>query len=329
MSQARSFLRRQFIEDHNYDPQQVEFLASDMSTRQYYRLYHPKRVLMDAPYPENPQQFITVADYLRTCGLRSPLILGHQLQQGFVWLEDFGDHTFSKVLCQNPEQEEELYSLAVAVLKHLHRQSTVQPYFIGNYTSHTLLEEATLFMDWYWPTLYPQTTYLTARKQFVEAWQSVLDALPTLPQSLVLRDYHIDNLMLISNQTGLPQCGLLDFQDAVWGSVVYDFISLLQDARRTVNAPLQEKLWRIFLQDVPPHQHETYKAVAFVLGTTRHAKVMGVFIRYALRQGKTNYLIHLPRLWQYLEDNLRHPLLKPVCDWFDHYLPPEKRRISL
>ena len=119
----------------------------------------------------------------------------------------------------------------------------------------------------------------------------------------------------------LQQCGLLDFQDAVWGPVVYDFISLIEDARRNVNVDLQHALWQVFLKDVPLQQQGLYRTVAAVLGASRHVKVIGVFTRYALKQGEKNYLCHLPRLWGYLRIAFQHPVLEPIYDWFQIHLP--------
>ncbi len=327
MSYPRSLLRHQYITQNNYLPEKVVFLASDMSARQYYRLSYPQRVLMDAPFPENPAQFIAVAHYLQDQGLRTPQVFDHHLEHGFVWLEDFGDHTFSRVLKQNPEREHELYHMAVHVLKHLHQKAQIQPDFMEPYTVNHLLTEVTIFIDWYWPTVHTQKQHKEAKLNFLSAWQEALKSLPILPESVVLRDYHVDNLMLVPGQTILEQCGLLDFQDALWGSVTYDFISLLEDARRDVSPSLQQTLWQVFLADIPTAHHQDYYLAATLLGAARHTKVIGVFTRYALRQGRADYLCHLPRLWSYLKTSLQHPTLQPVLDWFNHYLPLKNQGI--
>ena len=105
MTASRAIKRHQFLETHSLEPTQLAFLASDMSLRRYYRLSSARRVLMDAPFPENPKQFISIARYLQECGLRAPSILEHCLDNGFVLLEDFGDHTFTAILKNAPEKE--------------------------------------------------------------------------------------------------------------------------------------------------------------------------------------------------------------------------------
>ncbi|RZI47056.1 aminoglycoside phosphotransferase family protein [Candidatus Finniella inopinata] len=322
ISPSRTALRHQFLRNNDYQPEQLEFLANDMSLRQYFRLPQSQRILMDAPSPENPAQFIAIAHHLKELGLRTPGILGHHIEEGFVLLEDFGDQTFSKILEDSPQREASLYKEAVRVLKYLHQNGLEKPAFIADYCLEKLLTEVQVFMDWYWPAVETQTTYEIAKQDFLGAWRTVFSNLPDLPHRLVLRDYHVDNLMwLPAANAPLQQCGLLDFQDAVWGPVVYDFISLVEDARRDVSLNLQKSLWEIFLEEVPSAQQSDYRTAAAILGAGRHVKVIGVFTRYALRQGKPKYLCHLPRLWNYLKDSLQKPSLKPVHDWFEAYLP--------
>ena len=207
MSHSRAALRQELLNHHDYQSEHLEFLAKDMSLRQYFRLHQPKRILMDAPAPENPAQFIAVAQYLQEKGLRTPLILDHHLEDGFVWLEDFGDQTFSKILSQTPERETDLYKAAARVLKHLHHQAFEKPSFIENYTLSKLLAEVEVFMDWYWPTVQNQADYQKAKESFLAAWRTVFLNLPAIPNSLVLRDYHVDNLMWLSANIPLQQSG--------------------------------------------------------------------------------------------------------------------------
>jgi len=321
MSTARSIQRGQFLEAHFCEPVQLAFLASDMSLRQYYRLKDPRRVLMDAPSPENPKQFIQVAEYLQGCGLRAPSILGHCLENGFVLLEDFGDHTFTAILKQSPERERELYQTSIAVLKHLHKNAVEQPGFIPPYTTHKLLAETEVFIDWYWKVVKGCDPGTSLKQDFLNRWEKAFEAVPVMPQTLVLRDYHVDNLMIVDDQKGIQGCGLLDFQDALWGPCVYDVFSLLEDARRDITPSVAKEMWDYFLEDVPVVEHKNYRTTASILGAGRHTKVIGVFTRYAVRQGKKDYLCHLPRLWKYLEVSFRAPELEEVKAWFDDHLP--------
>ena len=321
MSIQRTTQREQFLKTHSFDSKHLVFLANDMSLRQYYRLTSPKRVLMDAPKPENPKQFIEIARYLQQCGLRAPSILEHCLENGFVLLEDFGDHTFTAILKQSPEKEKELYKTSITVLKHLHAHALEKPDFIPLYSADKLLAETEVFIDWYWKAIFKETPSPVIKNEFQSLWKKAFENCPKTQQSLVLRDFHVDNLMIIDEEADIEGCGLLDFQDALWGSVTYDVISLLEDARRDITPWIVKEMWEYFLDAVPQSQHENYKTAATILGAGRHVKVIGVFTRYAIRQGKKDYLCHLPRLWRYLEKALSITELQDIRKWFDQYFP--------
>lgn len=327
MTASRAIKRDQFLQNHSLEPSQLAFLASDMSLRQYYRLRAPKRVLMDAPSPENPKQFIQVAEYLQHCGLRAPSILEHCLENGFVLLEDFGDHTFTKILKKKPEKEEELYHTSISVLKHLHQHALKKPKFIPLYSLEKLLMETEVFIDWYWKAVTGEDPKPLLKQSFQNQWKKAFESCPSTPQSLVLRDFHVDNLMIIEGEEGIKGCGLLDFQDALWGSVVYDVMSLLEDARRDITSTITEEMWQYFLEDIPICQQQDYKTAATILGAGRHTKIIGVFTRYAMRQGRKDYLCHLPRLWKYLEKCFVIPELQDVKNWFDCHLPIHQQKI--
>ena len=317
----RSARRQNFIQRH-YPNHPCTFLAGDASPRQYYRLGTPpdSLVVMDAPLTEKPEQFVRIAELLRQHGLCAPAILHADLNDGFLIISDFGDATYSKSL--TPENTGNLYTLAIDTLIALHQRLTDQPEWLDEYTQAELLREALLFMDWYYPQYNNNKAASDAvREEFVDAWQAAFVTTLGGPCSLVLRDYHVDNLMILPNQTGINQCGLLDFQDALWGSVTYDIVSLLEDARCDVDAQLASQLWHRYGSVFPQHDLEELKRIGTILSAARHTKIIGIFTRLAVRDGKNHYLQHLPRLWRLLANCLQHPDLKGVKAWFDCYQP--------
>lgn len=303
--------------------------AKDMSNRQYYRLQVGTQsfVIMDAPFPEKPTQFVLLADYLTKQGVRAPKILGFDEENGFVLLEDFGDKTFTRVIEAATEKsdaiketiEKRLYHTATQILQSL--KDCPRPMVIEEYTTAKLLAEVEVFIDWYWPYAKGVQAPAIAKKPFMELWEDLFDALPRTPKTVVLRDFHVDNLMIIEKPLSVKTCGVLDFQDAVWGSVVYDFVSLLEDARRDVSPDVVHQCSQQFLASYPKEQHEALEITAKVLGAGRHVKVIGVFTRYAIRQNNDSKCVHLPRLWSYLEQHFKDPLFAPISRWFAEYFP--------
>jgi aminoglycoside/choline kinase family phosphotransferase len=318
----RSSLQKTFLHNCNLNPYTLGFLAGDASFRKYYRLKTSdvSYVLMDAPPPENPTQFCQVATYLRSLGFSAPQIIAHDLDSGFVLLQDFGDKTYTKLL-QEGYAEKDLYELATDILISLHTKSKERPSFIPFYTIDKLLEEASLVIDWYVPQI-PSLPPLSQeeRLSYITLWKKAFEKTLNIPQSLVLRDYHVDNLMILENQKlppSLSTCGLLDFQDALWGPIVYDLVSLLEDARRDVSPDLRNALWKRYLNAFPSLNPNHLIEAGTILSAGRHAKIIGIFTRLAVRDQKPHYLPHIPRVWRLLEDCLIHPSLQELKDWFD------------
>lgn len=304
-----------YVLSQGFNHDDLVFLAKDMSTRQYYRLKGQGLLVMDAPPPEPLQAYIDVAEYLYDLGLRAPRIHHVDGETGLALIEDFGNQTYTQVFKQSPSRIPALYERAMDVLIALHSRAQEKPDFIKTYDTPTLLKEAEVFVDWYYPYVTGQLCPASTKQAYRDAWIQALGALAPTPSTLVLRDYHVDNLMDVAGE-GMQACGLLDFQDALWGSVVYDVVSLLEDARIDMDASLRKALWARFTSHLSPLEKQAYEAAYAVLGVCRHFKVLGVFTRYALRAGNNSKLIHLPRLWQYIESNINHPALAEVNAWY-------------
>jgi aminoglycoside/choline kinase family phosphotransferase len=297
-------------------------LAGDASFRRYYRLAGNRgtAVLMDAPPPqEDIGPFVAVAGLLRELGLSAPEVLAEDRAKGFLLLEDFGDDTYTRLLARGAD-EPALYRLAVDTLVALQRAAEprgtpeLPPYDIER-----LLGEAALFVDWYRPLAGE------LHEEYLALWRALLPDAVVAPPTLVLRDYHIDNLMLLPNRSGVRSCGLLDFQDAVTGQPSYDLVSLLEDARRDIPGPLRQAMTERYLAAFPGLDRQAFLRSAAILSAQRNCKILGIFTRLWRRDGKRQYLAHIPRVWRLLEADLRHPALTSIARWLDRHLPPETR----
>jgi aminoglycoside/choline kinase family phosphotransferase len=157
----------------------------------------------------------------------------------------------------------------------------------------------------------------------------VFDGLERQPVGWVLRDFHSPNLIWLPERGGIRRVGLLDFQDAQRGSAAYDLVSLLQDARVDVAEALEKTLLAHYCEAVrrhQPHFDEAEFIFAYnALGAQRSTKILGIFVRLAHRDGKQQYLAHLPRIWGYLQRNLRHVTLAPLAAWYEKHFPMSVR----
>ncbi len=298
-------------------------LAADASFRRYYRVGGNGRsaVLMDAPPPqEDVGPYVAVAALLRDLGLSAPEVLAQDREEGFLLLEDFGDDTYTRLL-ERGADEPSLYALAVDTLVALQRAAELHGIReLPPYDTERLLAEAALLVDWYRP-LAPEL-----REEYLGLWRELLPSAAVSPPTLVLRDYHVDNLMLLPDRPGVRGCGLLDFQDAVTGPPSYDLVSLLEDARRDVSAPLREAMTERYLAASPTLDRSAFLRSAAILSAQRNCKILGIFTRLWKRDGKPQYLAHIPRVWRLLEEDLQHPVLLPIARWLERCLPPDSRR---
>ena len=324
----RARLIEAFLTAAGWGTAQRRLLAADASFRRYERLTRDREtaVLMDAPPPhENVAAFNRVARQLLDLGLSAPRPVAVDEAAGLMLLEDLGDQTFTRALAGGTG-EAHLYPLAVDVLIALHRAWQPNPAAaLPAYDETRLLDETLLLPDWALPALRGTATAADARDSYIEAWHSVLPRTRTGPDCLVLRDYHVDNLMLLDGRDSIAACGLLDFQDAVIGPRAYDLVSLLEDARRDIAPALAAAMLERYLAAFPDLDREAFLDSYAVLGAQRAAKIIGIFTRLDRRDGKPLYLRHIPRVWRLLQAGLAKPVLAPVRTWFDQYVPMAER----
>ncbi len=315
---TRDELLEEFLTKNNWGTAKRELLAHDASFRWYDRLTKGSEtcVLMNAPKPENPSVFVFIDKILRQYGINAPKIYAEDLENGFLLLEDFGDNTFTRLIAKG-YNEKSLYKSAIDELIKLQKRSRINP-GIKEYDQDLMLFEASLLTDWFIPYVVGKNLSTEDKEQFEQIWIDLIRQIHQVSNTLVLLDYHVDNLMIDKNN----RCGVLDFQDARFGPVTYDLASLLEDARRPVDENLQQEMKQYYFEHLPeyntPEFHNTYPLMA----VQRHTKVIGIFVRLCVRDHKDRYLKHIPFVWSLLEKHLDHPLLAQYKTWLDEHVPP-------
>jgi aminoglycoside/choline kinase family phosphotransferase len=309
-------------------------LPVDASFRSYYRVTtgDDSMMLMDAPPDkEDVAPFVAIARHLQSLGLSAPQIFAMDEANGLLLLEDFGNATFTHLLRAAQDSKDQvgdstkateaaLYERAIDVLVHLHTHAATTQIDVPPYDIDALLREVSLFADWYLPALTGESCAVVVREQWLEAWRTVFDELAPMEPTLVLRDFHVDNLMLLKDRVGVRGCGLLDFQDALIGSPAYDLVSLVEDARRDISPELATSLIARYQAARPDVDSNQLAAWCASLGAQRHAKVAGIFVRLCDRDGKSHYLAHVPRVMRLFKRALHHEALEPVRNWCEAHL---------
>jgi len=320
-----------FLARHGCAGEPLVPLTADASTRRYMRLPGCGLLLMeDREDPVGFAAYLRLSRHLRALGLSAPRVHGADPAHGLALVEDFGGSTYAACLAAG-QDERQLYELAVDALLHLHHHersgSVSQPVF----DLATQLDELAVFSDWFAPAVAPDGYDAEAfARPFRALWAEALRPVAHRPDTLVLRDFHVDNLMWLDGRSGVARCGLLDFQDGVLGPCEYDLVSLLQDARRDLAPGLEAHLLDRYIAGAPvriggaediPHRYA-------LLGAQRHARIAGVFVRLSRRDGKPRYLAFLPRVLRQLDTALADAGLDEIRAVLSDALPGWRQRGS-
>lgn len=300
-------------------------LGSDMSPRRWYRIRHGKgtAAAMQGPADGSPEAFpghgisdyVALSGWLRERGFRAPEIYEADPVQGTLLVEDFGDVTFRRALETGAELPEVLYDLAAEVLGALAGHEP--PEGLSDYYDSHIHARRRLIVDWFIPVQGRVMNRDGLVESYLEVWEEIESRQPTAPQGFVHGDYHFDNLMWLPHETGLRRCGLLDFQGALRGPrPAYDLVNFLEDVRGDAPQGVQNRVMTRFCAGFDPEQARQFRIRYRILAAQFHCRVAGQFIRAALRLGRFEYLVHLPRVLRLLRAGLEDPVLEPLKNWF-------------
>lgn len=324
-----------FLGAHGWPAAAARPLAGDASNRRYLRLDpapgRPGAVVMDAPPErgEDVRPFVAVTHWLRAQGFSAPEVLAADPDRGFLLLEDLGDDLFTPLLARAPACEAELYGAAVHLLADL--AAVPAPAEIGPpdcrrplapYDAAVLGREAALVRQWWIPAATGAPLSPDLGAEFDGLLAAATAQVAGAQEVLVLRDYHADNLVWLPERRGAARVGLLDYQDALGGHPAYDLVSLLEDARRDTSDELREAMLGHYLARRAGLDEAAFRAAYAALGAQRNLKIIGIFARLAIRDGKPRYLAMIPRVWGHLMRDLAHPALGPLAAWVARHVPP-------
>jgi aminoglycoside/choline kinase family phosphotransferase len=304
-------------------PESVRPASSDASFRRYFRVDGADGatyIAMDAPPPqEDVRPFIHVADLFGRSGVSVPQVLAQDAERGFLLLSDLGSTTYLHQL--NSDSAHQLYLDAIDALVLIQAQST--PGVLPEYDRALLLRELMLFPDWYVAKHLGVTMTVAQSADLQKMFDLLLANNLSQGQVFVHRDYHSRNLMVLPpGNPGNP--GILDFQDAVFGPITYDLVSLLRDAYIQWDEEMVldwairywERARRAGLP-VNPDIDAFYRDFEF-MGLQRHIKVLGIFARLYHRDGKDAYLKDMPLVMEYTRRAAgRYSELKPLLRLLD------------
>lgn len=277
-------------------------LAGDASFRRYVRVTTPKYsyIVMDAPpQQEDCTSFIAIATAFANTPVRLPTIFSMDLAQGFLLLSDFGDRQL--LLSLTKETVNALYCDTMQTLVQMQSCYSVNSNRIPHFDDALYWKEFDIFLTWYVQKNLNRMLSVEDKKKLKDSYQRLIDSAHAQPKVFVHRDYHSRNIMLCPEGA----MGILDFQDAVWGPITYDLVSLLRDCY--IAWPLEQtEAWvrHYFQRCVLKSNNNTVDFNTFLrwfdwMGLQRHLKCLGIFSRLCYRDHKNTYLKDIPRVLGY------------------------------
>lgn len=309
-TQRETLLKNWLSQVYPNRPFTLDFAAADADFRRYFRTTftdHSTIICMDAPpekMSESMQNYLKVRE-LFSC-LNVPKVLAKDLTQGFIALNDLGDIQYLKAMQHNPSPDAHKALLLEAIDELIVLQCASQPNRLPEYSRDILLREINLFPEWFVAKELRRELTLAQRQLWQQTVNALLPEIEKQPKVYVHRDFIVRNLMLTPARPGV-----LDFQDAVYGAITYDLVSLLRDAfiewEEEFVLDLVIRYWekaRAANLPVPDNFDIFYQHFEF-MGVQRHLKVAGIFARLYHRDGKDKYRPEIPRFLNYLRRTSR------------------------
>lgn len=333
---------------------EVEVVSGDASFRRYFRLRFERAlqcdhelvseikrqylmqtqfVLVDAPPAhEDCEQFVRIASLFRKAGVLTPRVLEVDYDRGFMLLQDFGDDLFLPALQEGIEVDA-MYRSAMSSLVQLQSQGDTTG--LPSYDRTLLRRELNLFNDWFCERFLELMLNEDERALIERTWTFLEDAALSQDQVCVHRDFHSRNLMLLTPDPTLnpdQAPGVIDFQDAVVGANTYDLVSLLRDCYIVWPAD-RVRTWALEFRKMAlavglfandsKHDEQSFLRDFDLMGLQRHLKVIGIFSRLNLRDGKSSYMADIPLVIDYvLKVAAQHPEMNEFVQWFQSKILP-------
>jgi len=320
-------LTRWVSEDLGFAASRIEPASADASFRRYFRVTRgaDTYIVMDAPpEKENLGPFLSVARMLLELGLNVPMALAKDPARGFLLLSDLGTRQYLDEL--DAKAADRLYADALAALCVMQTADEGMARDLPPYSHALLMREMELMPEWFLGRHLGLQVSAAERGMLDRLFETLAQSALSQPAAFVHRDYHSRNLLVTNDNNP----GILDFQDAVWGPVTYDLVSLLKDCYVAWPAP-QVRAWaldyreQLLAKGFPLNLGESEFIRGFdLVGLQRHIKVLGIFARLYYRDGKSQYLKDLPRVLRYTRDAAAaYPETAQFADFLAKRVDPE------
>lgn len=296
-------------------------IAGDASFRTFYRLLNKGQsyIVIDAPPDkENSAPFISLAHIFRRQGIKVPDVITYDQEKGFILVTDFGSTMYLQALTESNAAT--LYHMALQELLKFQTHELLTQYAFSYFDKVKLQYEMSLFTEWFLENKLEINLTNSEKQIFENLVQMFNDIVLEQPQVVIHRDYHSRNLMLLQEK----DVGILDFQDACIGPLLYDVVSLLKDCYISWPSSLIYSILQNYYGEIKAKNillskisYTQFMKWFDIMGVQRHMKAIGIFARLSVRDGKHAYLQDIPRVLNYISNVIGHyPEFDTFHKWF-------------
>ena len=280
-------------------------IKGDASFRKFYRNKKNKSIIVFVNKQKNKNLLIydAINKILIKNKILAPKLLKQNYLKNYMEIKDLGTKTIYQLLKKNNDNNYLILKKVIRILNKIQlikdrkiKNFKDQYYKIGKYQNKILFNEAKLFCDWYVPKKLSKKKYIKFNYKFKKEIKFLLLKLNYKNETFVHRDFHVSNLMFFNNKIGI-----IDNQDALIGNKAYDLASLIDDVRFKTSNQLKNKVYNFYLKTNKKIKVNKFKNDFEILSVLRNLKIIGIFMRLALRDNKKKYLKLIPYAWKMID----------------------------
>ena len=284
-------------------------IKGDASFREFYRNRENKSIIVISKKEKLKNLLIydAINKILIKNKVLAPNLLSENYLNNYIEIQDFGDKTLFEFLKNKRKNKIITFQKVVKILNKIQliknkkiKNFKNKLYKLKDYKNKILFDEAKLFCEWYVPTILPKVKRVKFNKKFKFEVKNLLSKLNNKNDTFVHRDFHVSNLMYYNKKIAV-----IDSQDALIGNRAYDLASLIDDVRLKTSNELKEKVFKYYIKTNKKIQLERFKKDFEILSILRNLKIIGIFMRLALRDNKKKYLKLIPYAWKLINHRIK------------------------
>ncbi len=289
--------------------EELKEIKGDASFRKFYRNKNNHSIVVYAKKEKVKNLLIydAVNKILNKNKILAPKLLDQNYKNNYIEVEDFGDNTLYKVLKNNKINKELIFRKILKTLRRLQliKDNEVinlnsQKYKVKRYDNKILSNEAKLFSEWYAPRKINKFKIRNFKKKYANEVKRLLSKLNLKNDTFVHRDFHVSNLMYVKNSIAV-----IDSQDALIGNKAYDLASLIDDVRFKTSNKLKNKILNNYFKKLKKTEINKFANDFEILSVLRNLKIIGIFMRLAVRDNKKKYIKMIPYAWEMINYRMK------------------------